>query len=112
MTIFADCKFFKMEAPAVTWDLVKTIESDDEDVPVYDSSSASEEEFQPKQQKKGEKIKKKGEEFSQEFDFIGCVGDYNADPWKDDINKYIKRKAKSKTDDKIALFRQGKGCLN
>nr|CAG4650121.1 EOG090X059J [Sida crystallina] len=104
-----------MEAPmTVTWDLVKTIDSDDENVPVYDSSSESEEEYQPKQQvkqKKGEVIKKKGKDFAQEFQFVGCVGDYNSDPWKDDIQKYIKRKAKSKTDDKIALHRLGKGEL-
>lgn len=100
-----------MEAKAgCTWDLVKTIDSDDENIPVYDSSSESEEEFQPKQLKRDE-IKVKSKEFSQEFEFIGSAGDYNADPWKDDVQKYIKRKAKSKTDDKIAQVLKDKGCL-
>nr|CAG4639987.1 EOG090X059J [Daphnia pulex] len=97
-----------MEATGCTWDLVKTIESDDENIPFYDSSSESEEEFQPKQLKRDE-IKTKSKEFSQEFEFIGNVGDYNADPWKDDVQKYIKRKAKSKTDDKIAQVLKDKG---
>nr|CAG4650939.1 EOG090X059J [Simocephalus serrulatus] len=100
-----------MDVPSCTWDLVKTIESDDENIPVYDSSSESEEEFQPKQLKKDE-IKAKSKEFSQEFEFIGSVGDYNADPWKDDVQKYIKRKAKSKTDDKIAKVLKEKGTGN
>nr|CAG4636974.1 EOG090X059J [Ceriodaphnia reticulata] len=98
-----------MEAPTSTWDLVKTIESDDENIPVFDSSSESEEEFQPKQLKRDE-IKAKSKAFSQEFEFIGSVGDYNADPWKDDVQKYIKRKAKSKTDDKIAKVLKEKGA--
>nr|CAG4649295.1 EOG090X059J [Scapholeberis mucronata] len=97
-----------MDGAGCTWDLVKTIESDDENIPVYDSSSESEEEFQPKQIKRDE-IKVKSKEFSQEFEFIGSVSDYNADPWKDDVQKYIKRKAKSKTDDKIAQVLKDKG---
>ena len=100
-----------MEATTSTWDLVKTIESDDENIPVYDSSSESEEEFQPKQLKRDE-IKAKSKAFSQEFEFIGSVGDYNADPWKDDVQKYIKRKAKSKTDDKIAKVLKDKGMFD
>nr|CAG4641659.1 EOG090X059J [Eurycercus lamellatus] len=96
-----------MDVPSNTWDLVKTIESDDENVPDYDSSSESEEEFQPVKGKL-EDIKVKSKIFSQDFDFVGNVGDYNADPWKDDVQKYIKRKAKSKTDDKIALMLSGK----
>lgn len=90
-----------------TWDLVKTIDSDDEGAQIDDSSSESEEEFQPL--KNREEVKVKNKEFSQEFEFIGNVGDYNADPWKDDIQKYIKRKAKSKTDDKIAQVLRSKG---
>ena len=90
-----------------TWDLVKTIDSDDEGAQIDDSSSESEEEFQPL--KNREEVKVKIKEFSQEFEFIGNVGDYNADPWKDDIQKYIKRKAKSKTDDKIAQVLRSKG---
>jgi hypothetical protein len=64
-----------MEASSiVTWDLVKTIDSDDVNVPMYDSSSESEEEFQPKQLKNYDPAKKKkGKEFSQEFEFGGRV---------------------------------------
>lgn len=91
-----------------TWDLIKTIESDDENVPVYDSSSESEEEFQPKKLKRSE-LKTTKNEFSEEFEFVGNVGEYNADPWKDDVHKYIKRKAKTKTDDKIAQVLREKG---
>lgn len=97
---------------APTWDLIKSLNSDDEDVPNYDESSSSEEEFQPKQEKKSDAKKvKKGKDFDEDFDYVACVGDYNADPWKSDIQKYIKRKAKSKTDDKIALIRKDKGEL-
>ena len=97
-------------ASAPTWDLIKSLNSDDEDVPNYDESSSSEEEFQPKQEKKSDAKKvKKGKDFDEDFDYVACVGDYNADPWKSDIQKYIKRKAKSKTDDKIALIRKDKG---
>lgn len=95
---------------APSWDLIKSLNSDDEDVPNYEESSSSEEEFQPKQEKKSDLKKvKKGKDFDEDFDYVSCVGDYNADPWKSDIQKYIKRKAKSKTDDKIALIRKEKG---
>ena len=94
----------------VCWDLVKTIDSDDENVPVYESSSESEVEFQPKKGKLKD-VKEKEKIFSADFDFVGNVGDYNADPWKSDLQKYIKRKAKSKTDDKIAEVLQKKGNL-
>ena len=96
----------------MSWDLVKSLNSDDENIPNYDESSSSEEEFQPKQEKKNEAKKKKltkAEEFSQDFDFVASVGDYNTDPWTSDIQKYIKRKAKTKTDDKIAEIRREKG---
>ena len=96
-----------MTALTNTWDLVKTIDSDDENGHYENSSSESEEEYQPL--KNREEVKVKSKEFSQEFEFLGNVGDYNADPWKDDIQKYIKRKAKSKTDDKIAKVLQSKG---
>ena len=85
-----------MPAAPMSWDLVKSLNSDDENIPNYDESSSSEEEFQPKQEKKNEAKKKKltkAEEFSQDFDFVASVGDYNTDPWTSDIQKYIKRKA-------------------
>ncbi len=93
------------------WDLVKTIESDDENVPLYDSSSESEVEFQPKKGKL-EDLKTKDKIFSQDFNFVGSVGDYNVDPWKSDVQKYIKRKAKSETYDKIAHVLSQKGIIS
>lgn len=48
------------------------------------------------------KIKrKKKEEFSNNFEFVSTVAEYNHDTW-DDLMKYVKRKARTKTDDKIA----------
>lgn len=55
--------------------------------------------FQPSQRKH-----KKKTDFDTEFQFIGSTTEYNADPWND-LSKYIKRKAKSKTDDKIKVAR-------
>lgn len=45
--------------------------------------------------------RKKKEEFSDNFEFVSSVQQYNQDPW-DDLMKYVKRKARTKTDDKIA----------
>lgn len=45
--------------------------------------------------------RKKKEEFSDNFEFVSSVKQYNQDPW-DDLMKYVKRKARTKTDDKIA----------
>ncbi len=97
-----------MEIARPTWDLVKSIDSEDENIPVGDSSSESEEEFQPKQFKKNQTKVALPKDFNQDFKFVDSVGDYNADPWKDDIHKFIKRKAKSKTDDKLAKNSWGK----
>ena len=41
-----------------TWDLVKTIDSDDEGAQIDDSSSESEEEFQPLKNREEVKVKK------------------------------------------------------
>lgn len=98
-----------MENSRPTWDLVKSIDSDEENIPVGDSSSESEEEFQPKQFKKNQTKIKPPKDFNHDFQFVDSVGDYNADPWKDDIQKFIKRKPKSKTDDKIAKILEEKG---
>lgn len=43
-------------------------------------------------------------EFNSDFQFINSVTEHS-DPWND-INKYIKRKAKTKLDDKIKKIRQ------
>lgn len=45
--------------------------------------------------------RKKKEEFSDDFEFVSSVKQYNHDTW-DDLMKYVKRKARTKTDDKIA----------
>lgn len=45
--------------------------------------------------------RKKKEEFSDNFEFVSSVSQYNHDTW-DDLMKYVKRKARTKTDDKIA----------
>lgn len=45
--------------------------------------------------------RKKKEEFNENFEFVSSVKQYNHDTW-DDLMKYVKRKANTKTDDKIA----------
>lgn len=45
--------------------------------------------------------RKKLEEFANNFEFVSSVSAYNHDTW-DDLMKYVKRKARTKTDDKIA----------
>lgn len=45
--------------------------------------------------------RKKKDEFSNNFEFVSSVSEYNHDTW-DDLMKYVKRKARTKTDDKIA----------
>lgn len=45
--------------------------------------------------------RKKKEEFSNSFEFVSSIKEYNHDTW-DDLMKYVKRKARTKTDDKIA----------
>lgn len=51
--------------------------------------------FQPSKQKI-----KKNVDFDTNFEFVSSVTDYNKDTWND-LTKYVKRKAKTKTDDKI-----------
>ncbi|XP_051174595.1 probable ATP-dependent RNA helicase DDX27 [Leptopilina boulardi] len=79
-------------------DLIKTIE-DDQDVPDYSEPSDEEDDFQPRKQKKKER-----KDFENDFQFINNTSEYNEDPWND-LNKYIKRKAKTKLDDKIKKAR-------
>lgn len=40
-------------------------------------------------------------EFDKGFEFVSSVKEYNHDTW-DDLMKFVKRKARTKTDDKIA----------
>ena len=55
--------------------------------------------FQPSKQRNKEKV-----DFDETFQFVSSVQEYNKDSWND-LQKYIKRKAKSKTDDKIQKIR-------
>lgn len=43
-------------------------------------------------------------DFDKDFEFVSSVEEYNKDAWND-LSKYIKRKAKQKTDDKIKKLR-------
>lgn len=47
-------------------------------------------------------------EFEKGFEFVSSVKEYNQDTW-DDLMKYVKRKARTKTDDKIAVRLQKLG---
>lgn len=47
-------------------------------------------------------------EFEKGFEFVSSVKEYNQDTW-DDLMKYVKRKARTKTDDKIAARLQQRG---
>ncbi|KAJ8944933.1 hypothetical protein NQ318_013081 [Aromia moschata] len=79
-------------------DLIKTID-EDEDVEDFSEDSDIEVEFQPSKQKN-----KKKADFDINFEFVSSVEEYNKDSWND-LTKYIKRKAKHKTDDKINKMR-------
>ncbi|XP_060828935.1 probable ATP-dependent RNA helicase DDX27 [Bombus pascuorum] len=81
-------------------DLIKTIE-DDQEVPNFSEDSDVEDDFQPRKQKK-----KENKDFDNNFQFVNDISDYNKDTWND-LNKYIKRKAKTKLDDKIKRIRRG-----
>lgn len=58
--------------------------------------------FQPSKQKNKKKV-----DFDTEFEFVSSVEEYNKDAWND-LTKYVKRKAKTKTDDKIKKARKQK----
>ncbi|XP_063982205.1 probable ATP-dependent RNA helicase DDX27 [Diachasmimorpha longicaudata] len=79
-------------------DLIKTIEEDAE-VENFSENSDEEDDYQPRKQKKSER-----KDFDNNFHFLSDDLDYNHDTW-DDLSKYIKRKAKSKLDDKIKRIR-------
>ncbi|XP_054276590.1 probable ATP-dependent RNA helicase DDX27 [Macrosteles quadrilineatus] len=82
-----------------SFDLIPTIK-DSEEIPNYSEDSDVEEEFQPSRQKN-----KKKKDFDPDFHFAGSTSEYNKDVWND-LTKYIKRKAKSKVDDKILKARK------
>jgi ATP-dependent RNA helicase DDX27 len=56
--------------------------------------------FQPSRQKK-----KKNVDFNVDFEFVSSVSEYNADTW-DNLSKYVKRKGKTKVDEKIQNARR------
>ncbi|KAH8355064.1 hypothetical protein KR093_004596 [Drosophila rubida] len=76
-------------------DLIGTIE-DDAEVENLSEDSDAEVEYQPTKLRH-----KKVTEFEKGFEFVSSVKEYNQDTW-DDLMKYVKRKARTKTDDKIA----------
>ncbi|XP_018794679.1 PREDICTED: probable ATP-dependent RNA helicase DDX27 [Bactrocera latifrons] len=76
-------------------DLIATIE-DDAEVENFSEDSDAEVEYQPTKVRH-----KKVAEFEKGFQFVSSVKEYNQDTW-DDLMKYVKRKARTKTDDKIA----------
>lgn len=64
--------------------------------------------FQPSKQKR-----KKNVDFDVGFEFVGSVSEYNTDTW-DDLAKYVKRKVKTKVDEKIQNARmdlKNKVCI-
>ncbi|XP_018345221.1 PREDICTED: probable ATP-dependent RNA helicase DDX27 [Trachymyrmex septentrionalis] len=82
------------------YDLIKTIE-DDQEVPDYSENSDEEDDFQPRKQKK-----KENKDFDKGFQFTSA--EHSLDPWND-LNKYIKRKPNTKLDDKIKKVRKEYG---
>nr|XP_023020447.1 probable ATP-dependent RNA helicase DDX27 [Leptinotarsa decemlineata] len=79
--------------------IIRTIDEDD-DIEYFSEESDIEVEFQPTKQKSKNKA-----DFATDFNFVSSVEEYNKDSWND-LTKYVKRKAKQKTDDKIKKVRQ------
>ncbi|EFA06493.1 probable ATP-dependent RNA helicase DDX27 [Tribolium castaneum] len=75
-------------------DLIRTI-GDDDEIEDFSEESDAEVEFQPTKQKNKRKV-----DFDTDFQFVSSAEEYNKDSWND-LTKYVKRKAKTKTDDKI-----------
>ncbi|KAK9696528.1 DEAD/DEAH box helicase [Popillia japonica] len=80
------------------FDIIKTID-DDQEVENYSEESDVEITFQPTKRKQQTK-----KDFDTAFQFVNSVEEYQKDAWND-LTKYVKRKAKSKTDDKIKKAR-------
>merc|ERR1712202_120917 len=81
-------------------DLIKTIE--EEDVIEADDSSEDEDVAQPKKNKAARQAKK---DFEPGFSFVSSQKEYMRDTWND-IAKYVKKKAKTNLDEKIAKVRK------
>ena len=82
-------------------DLIKTIEDDDV-IEADDSSSEEEDVAQPKKNKVARQTKK---DFEPGFSFVSSQKEYMRDTWND-VSKYVKKKAKTNLDDKIAQVRK------
>jgi len=82
-------------------DLIKTIE-DDDNIEADDDSSEDEDIAQPKKNKAARQAKK---DFEPGFNFVSSQKEYMRDTWND-IAKYVKRKAKTNLDEKIAKVRK------
>jgi len=82
-------------------DLIKTIEDDDV-IEADDSSSEEEDIAQPKKNKVARQTKK---DFEPGFSFVSSQKEYMRDTWND-VSKYVKKKAKTNLDDKIAQVRK------
>jgi len=82
-------------------DLIKTIE-DDDNIEADDASSEDEDIAQPKKNKAARQAKK---DFEPGFSFVSSQKEYMRDTWND-IAKYVKKKAKTNLDEKIAQVRK------
>jgi len=82
-------------------DLIKTIDDNDE-IEADDSSSEDEDIAQPKKNKAARQTKK---DFEPGFSFVSSQKEYMRDTWND-ISKYVKKKAKTNLDEKIAQVRK------
>ena len=82
-------------------DLIKTIEDDDV-IEADDDSSEDEDVAQPKKNKAERQAKK---DFEAGFNFVSSQKEYMRDTWND-ISKYVKKKARTNLDDKIAQVRK------
>ena len=88
-------------------DLIKTINEED-NIEVDDDSSEDEDVAQPKKNKAGRQAKK---DFEAEFTFVANQKEYMKDTWND-IAKYVKKKARTNLDDKIAKIRKERKDTN
>ena len=82
-------------------DLIKTIEEEDV-IEADDDSSEDEDVAQPKKNKAARQAKK---DFEPGFSFVSSQKEYMRDTWND-IAKYVKKKAKTNLDEKIAKVRK------
>ena len=82
-------------------DLIRTI-NDDDNVEIDDASSDDEDIAQPKKNKAARQAKK---DFEPEFSFVASQKEYMHDTWND-LAKYVKKKARTNLDEKIAKIRK------